>query len=133
MSIPSTIKLSGAVYIKYRDESNQPALGDILLLLNDDAITLMQGDYENLKTSGYIKAKVFDGMVWQNINIGEFCHERENKFTKRQRALDSALLCRTIMIESKGAVLHKTYRGHFTLEEYEQAPYIRRGNRDRRK
>ena len=113
MGIPKSIQLSGTVYIKYMQEITNPKIGDILLLLNDDAISGTVGDYENIKTSGYIKAKIYDGMVWQNINIAEFCLGREHKFTKRQRAIDSAQLCREIISQHKGVLLEKTYRGHF--------------------
>lgn len=81
--IPSKIKLTGKVYIKYVDPIPVPNVGDVKLLLNDDALSLNKGDYDNLKSSGYIKAKIFDGLVWQNINISELCLEKEHKFTKK--------------------------------------------------
>lgn len=132
MSIPSKITITGTIYIKYVDDILSPFLGDIRLLLNNDAKSLIAGDYENLKMSGYIKAQIYDGLVWQNLDLGEFCTDRENKFTKKQRAIDTALLCKDIIKEYKGHIMHKTYRGHFTLDEYEPAIYQRKANRGRK-
>lgn len=115
--IPPIIELTGRVYIKYIDLIEKPAVGDVQLLLNDDAVSSQKGDYENLKTSGYIKAKVFDGLVWQNFNISELCANKEYKFAKRQKALDSALLCADIITQCRGVIMHKTYRGHFTTNQ----------------
>ena len=115
--IPNQIKLSGIVYIKYVTPINNPHKGDIKLLLNDDAISVIQGDYETLKSSGYIKAKVFDGYRWQNIDITQFCQQKENKFAKKQRSIDSAMLCREILASYAKTIIYKTYRGHFTIYE----------------
>jgi hypothetical protein len=132
MAIPNKINITGRVYIKYIDDLSNQQLGDILLLLNDDAINPVSGDYENTSASGYIKAKIYDGLIWQNISIGEFCQDRENKFAKRQRAIDSALLCQDIIKEYKGQTMFRTYRGHFTMEEYQQGEYITKANRGRK-
>lgn len=111
--IPQNITLTGKVFIKYIDDASRAVLGDVVLYLNDDAINPFPGDYDNLTDSGYIKAKIFDGKIWQHIDIGEFCTNRENKFAKKQRSLDSAYLCMDIMIKYKGTLMRKTYRGHF--------------------
>lgn len=132
MSIPTKIKLTGNVFIKYIDEIKSPLVGDVKLLLNDDATNHKPWDYQNTKVSGYIKAKVYDGLVWQNIDISEFCLHKENKFTKKQRSIDSALLCLDIMKASAGITINKTYRGHFTIEEYEPVLYNRKANRGRK-
>jgi hypothetical protein len=132
MAIPNKIKLTGKVSIKYIDDIAQPQLGDIMLLLNDDAVNPVVGDYENTKTSGYIKAKIFDNLVWQNIDIAEFCTERENKFAKKQKSIDSAVLCKEIIAEKAGITVNRTYRGHFTLREYVPIPYIRRASNGRK-
>jgi len=132
MPIPNKIKLTGKVYIKYIDDILSPKAGDILLLLNDDATNPIVGDYENIKTSGYMKAKIFDELVWQNIDIAELCTEKENKFAKKQRAIDSALLCKDIINERAGIIVNRTYRGHFTMKEYVPALYIRRASNGRK-
>ena len=118
--IPSKITMTGKVYIKYIDDLHKAALGDVLLYLNDDAINPFPGDYENLTDSGYIKGKIYDGKVWQQIDIGEFCTDRENKFAKKQRALDSAHLCMDIMKEYNGTIMLRTYRGHFERDRSEE-------------
>lgn len=115
--IPLKIELTGKVYIKYVNDISRPKVGDIHLLLNDDATSPHKGDYDNLKSSGYIKAKVFDGLVWQNINIADLCLGKEYKFTKRQKAIDSAVLCQDLIEKHKGVVLYRTYRGHFSIQE----------------
>jgi hypothetical protein len=132
MAIPNKIKLTGKVSIKYIDGIESPQMGDIMLLLNDDAINPIAGDYENTKNSGYIKAKIFDNLVWQNIDIAEFCTEKENKFAKKQKAIDSALLCKEIIERKAGTVVNRTYRGHFTVREYIPTPYVRRASNGRR-
>ena len=129
MGIPSKIIISGKVFIKYIDDTSQARPGDVLLYLNDDSISANPGDYDTLVLSGYIKAGIFDGMVWQNIDITEFCTDRENKFAKKHRAIDSAVLCRGIMELHKSVCVFKTYRGHFTRYEYEQGEYHRKANR----
>lgn len=132
MAIPAKITITGKVSAKYIDDFSNSSLGDIRLLLNDDARAQNVGDYQNLKTSGYIKAQIYDGLVWQNTNIGEFCKNKENKFTKKQRAIDTIVLCQAIIKEYKGHIMHKTYRGHFTLDEYEPGNYMRKANRGRK-
>ena len=117
--IPSQITMSGKIYIKYIDDTHRATLGDVMLYLNDDTINPFPGDYENLTDSGYIKAKIYDSKIWQHIDIGEFCTDRENKFAKKQRSLDSAHLCMDIMKKYKGAVMRKTYRGHFERDTSE--------------
>lgn len=117
MSIPRIIKLTGKVYIKYIDDITNHKLGDVMLLLNDDAINPIPGDYENLNNSGYIKAKVYDGLIWQNIDIKEFCLNKEYKFSKKQRAIDNAMLCKEIMQSKANTILNRTYRGHFEITD----------------
>lgn len=126
MAIPKKISLTGKVFIKYIDEPHLKQCGDVLLYLHDDAIA--KHDYEDLTVSGYIKTSVFDGLVWQNMDITEFCTERENRFSKKQRAINSAALCRFIMEDQGGVQLFKTYRGHYTRHEYVQGEYFRKQN-----
>ena len=132
MTIPGKITITGNVYIKYIDDIAKPSVGDIILLLNDDAKTVHAGNYDDVCTSGYVKAKLYDGLVWQNIVMGEFCHQRENKFAKKQRPIDSILLCQDIMKQYKGNIMYRTYRGHFTMHEYVPVLYERKSNRGRR-
>jgi hypothetical protein len=117
MGIPEKITLTGKVFIKYIDDLAGAKIGDIKLYLNDDAINPFPGDYENLVQDGYIKGRVFDGRKWHNMDIGEFCLHRENRFPKKQKSIDSAYLCKSIMEEASGAILIKKYRGHFVRFE----------------
>lgn len=127
MAIPKKISLTGSVFIKYIDEPHIKQCGDVLLYLNDDAIAVR--DYDDITVSGYIKAGLFDGLVWQSMDIAEFCTERENRFAKKQRAIDSAELCRSVMQGFRGVELFKTYRGHYTRYEYVQGEYVRKQNK----
>ena len=131
MGIPKEITLTNRVFIKYIDDITFPKIGDVMLYLNDDAITMFPGDYHDVTSSGYIKASVYDGLVWQIIDICEFCTKKENKFTKKQHAIDYAYLCKTVMEGCSGITVFKTYRGHFTRHKYEQGEYIRKQNRNR--
>ena len=92
-------------------------MGDALLYLHDDAVNPFPGDYDNLTHEGYLKSKVFDGVKWHQMDISEFCLYRENKFPKKQKAIDSAYLCKSIIENSQGVVLEKKYRGHFVRVE----------------
>ena len=119
--VPPQITMTGKVYIKYIDDTHKATLGDVILYLNDDTINPFPGDYYNLTDSVYIKGKIYDGKIWQHIDIGEFCTDRENKFTKKQRSLDSAHLCMDIIEKYKGTIMRKTYRGHFERDTSEHA------------
>ena len=123
--IPRQITLTGSVKIKYIDDLDQAVIGDIMLVLNDDATTAFPGDYDNLVVSGYVKARVFDQKEWQLLDITEFCTNREHKFAKKQRPIDSVILCQSIIEKYKGTTIYKTYRGHFTIEEYKPRKYDR--------
>jgi hypothetical protein len=128
MSIPQKITTTGNVYIKYEDAENMASakLGDIKLYLSDDTTSPILGNYETTKISGYFKCKIFDGLVWQHIDITEFCTDGENKFAKKQKPIDTAYLCKTIIEEQQGTLLHRTYRGHFSIKEYVPDPNARR-------
>lgn len=124
MGIPRQIILTGTVFIKYLDISEHYSLGDVMLFLNDDATRLDKGNYTS-RDSGYIKAMVYDGKIWQNMDITEFCQNRENRFTKTQRSIDTAHLCKEIMEQLGSICLFRGYRGHFTREEYIPNPSVR--------
>jgi hypothetical protein len=128
MPIPNTLTLTGKIYIKYIDDIASAQAGDLLLLLNDDAVSINFKSYDEIGCNGYIKAKIYDCKVWQNVDIGEFCINKENRLVKKQRAIDSFLLCKEVLEAHKGTVLNRTYRGHFTTDVYEQVPYIRKSN-----
>ncbi|MES2214845.1 MAG: hypothetical protein V4485_02340 [Pseudomonadota bacterium] len=131
MGIPKEMLLTGRVLIKYIDEITTPKLGDVMLYLNDDALSADPGNYYDTTSSGYIKALVYDGLVWQNMDISEFCTDKENKFPKKQHAIDYAYSCKAIMEQCASIELFRTYRGHFTRHKYEQGEYIRKANRGR--
>jgi hypothetical protein len=114
MGIPNKIKISGKVFIKYVDDLSKASCGDLKLYLNDDQTNPFPGDYHNLTSDGYIKCKIFDGSRWHRMDITEFCENREHKFPKKQRAIDSALLCKEVMSGFGDIILIKKYRGHFS-------------------
>lgn len=114
MAIPRELKTTGKVYIKYVDDKNLAIKGDIMLLLNDDATSLVKGNYYDTKISGYIKANIYDGKVWQIVNIDNFCEDRENRFHKKQYAIDSANICKEIIESKKDTIVYRTYRCHYS-------------------
>lgn len=132
MAAPEKLVISGKVIIKYIDETT-PQTGDIMLYMHDDATNPYFGDYDTLNKNGYIKADIYDGKFWQALDIGEFCTERENKYAKRQRPIDTAYLCREIIISYKDSLIYRTYRGHYTRHLYEQNEYIRKASHGRKR
>ncbi len=127
------IVLTGKVYIKYIDEDIELNKGDVRLFLNDDSINPFPGDYEYTGMSGYFKAEVFDGKFWQIINLEEFLENKENRFAKRQRPIETATLLQQILEEEiEGETIFRTYRGHFTREEYVKQERVTKANRNRK-
>lgn len=120
MGIPLEILLTGRVYIKYQDDISSAKIGDIMLLLNNDATSFNIGDYENCKISGYVKAQLYDGKFWQNIDIKDFCQNRENQFKKKQKAIDTIYFCKNMIEQYKASKMQRTYRGHFRLIHNEE-------------
>lgn len=125
MPIPKKLILSGNIYIKYIDVPSKPISGDVELYLHDDAISLSPGGYYNLTTSGYFKAKIYDGKYWHKLNMSEFCLEGENKYIKRQQPIASAELCKIVLQDFKNTELFLTYRSHYTINEYQPGPDTR--------
>lgn len=125
MSAPKQIILSGKVVIRYIDDTS-PNTGDLMLYLADEAKLPWVGEYDRTGRSGGIKAQLYDGRFWQQIDIAEFCENREHKYSKTHRPIDNINLCAEILAEYKGDVLYRTYRGHFTRHEYQPQEYIRK-------
>lgn len=122
MSIPAKIIISGQAYLENVDSIETPKIGDILLYV----ISNLYIDYYDMGYSGSFKGKVFDGKNWHHIDLMEFCQNREHKFSKKEKLIDVAFLCKEILRTFAGVNIFKTYRGHFSLEEYEQGQYIRK-------
>lgn len=127
------IILTGKIYIKYIDDES-PIKGDLRLFLHNDSIATFQGDYECDSYSGYLKAEVFDGKFWQLVDLDEFLENRENRYGKRQRPIDTAYFCIELLEKSvEGIEIFRTYRGHFTSQEYVKEERITKANRNRKK
>lgn len=127
------VTLSGNVYLKYYNESENPLKGDLLLYSADDSTNPKMINYEGINYNGYFKAKIYDGKLWHFLNLEEFLENKEYRFAKRQRPLDTANLCITLLAQFQGTVLHRTYRGHFTMLEYKPNIYQNKANRNRKK
>ena len=126
------IYLTGKVYIKYIDDDS-PNQGDMRLYLFNDSTSPFPGDYENTSFSGYLKAEIFDGKFWKLLDLEEFLENREYKYSKRQRPLDTANFCRDLLSQFSGEQVFRTYRGHFTRDEYIKEERITKANRNRKK
>ncbi len=126
------ITLTGNVYLKYYDEPSDFIKGDMRLFLYDDAISTFPGDYDNSSYSGYFKAEVYDSKYWQIIDMEEFFADREYKYRKKQIPFETARLCKEILSEFKGVVLYRTYRGHFTMNEYIPVERVTKATRGRK-
>jgi hypothetical protein len=127
------IELTGKVYIKYADDEESVSRGDLRLFLHDDTTNPFPGDYEYSGLSGYFKAEVYDGKFWQMINLDEFLENKENRFAKRQRPIETAMLCKEILEDRVfGETIFRTYRGHFTREEYIKEERVTKANRNRK-
>jgi hypothetical protein len=123
MSAPNQIKCSSNIFIKYVDDDqiSQAKIGDIMLYLHDDANALTKGDYYSLKFSGYLKTKIFDGKYWHPLDISKFCCNRENHYSKKEKAINTAELCREILsAKAPGIIVTKGYRAHYIPHELEE-------------
>ncbi len=124
--------LSGKIYIKYHDEPLVVEKGDVRLFLSNDKVTPIVGDYEDTTFSGYFKGEVYDGKHWQLLDLDEFFDNREYRFPKKQKPIYTGLLCQEILANIHGVEIFRTYRGHFTREEYVQEKRITKANRNRK-
>ena len=96
-------------------------------LLNDDK-------YHCIGVSGYFKAEVFDGKFWQLLDLDEFLFNREYKFSKKEVPIYTANLCIELLKnETKFVTVYRTYRGHFTRDEYVKEERVTKANRNRKK
>lgn len=124
--------LTGNVYLKYEDEEQMaaPEKGDIFMYLNTENTTkvAIKGDYFRTGYAGYFKADIFDGKEWQLLNIGEFCEDKENYFTKSECSIDTYHFCSELLRQKEGAEVFKGYRGgHYSL--YQHVPGVYKGKK----
>ncbi|MDX1923671.1 MAG: hypothetical protein SFT91_00295 [Rickettsiaceae bacterium] len=126
------ITLTGKVYLKYEYEEGSEIKGDLRLVLHNDATTTFPGDYEYSKLSGYFKGEVFDGKFWQLMHLDEFLDTRDYKFAKNQRPIDTAILCQDLLSQNARDIeVFRSYRGHYTREEYIPEIRITKASRKR--
>lgn len=111
-----TITLTGVVFLRYvHDEAAMQAKkGDLLVYPYNDALnTTRQGEYEKTGFTGYFKADVSDGKVWQPVLLGEIFKNNEQYFAKSERPIDTYHLCEEILKNNEGITLVRTYREHY--------------------
>jgi hypothetical protein len=127
------IDLTGTVYIKDLDD-HQKKVGDIRLFMNIEKELLNDDKYHCIGVSGYFKAEVFDGKFWQLLDLDEFLFNREYKFSKTEVPIYTANLCIELLKnETKFVTVYRTYRGHFTRDEYVKEERVTKANRNRKK
>lgn len=114
-----SLTLTGKIYIKDYDDNQSPNKGDLRIYMNIEKNLLSEDKYNLIGVSGYFKGEVFDGKFWKLIDMEEFFDSREYKFSKQEMPIDTAKLCVSILEDvSKSIVVYRSYRGHFTREEY---------------
>ncbi len=116
-----TITLTANIFLQYRDDEEEilhAQKGDMLVYPNNDALnTTQQGEYEKTGFSGYFKVDVSDGKTWQPLLLNEIFKHNENYFSKSERPIDTYNLCLEILRGRTGAVISRTYREHYKIEE----------------
>lgn len=111
-----TIILTGVVFLQYVDDEAalQAQKGDLLVYAYNEALnTTRQGEYNNTGFTGYFKADVCDGKVWQPLLLGEIFKDHEQYFSKSERPIDTYNLCAEILRNKIGMTLIRTYREHY--------------------
>lgn len=113
------ITLTGRIFLRHRDDEILPEAvkGDVQVYLSTDAFkfNLHIGDYEAMGLEGYLKADVFEGKGWKPLSLEEMFEHREHYFGKRERPLDTFLLCEPILKSKRGTLLMRTYREHYVV------------------
>ncbi len=111
------IIMTGTVLLRHQDEEAiaQAVRGDLQIFLSTDSIArnLHVGNYEAVGFEGYLKADVFDGKGWRPLSLEEFFSHREYYFGKRDRPIDTYLLCLPLLQAAQGTELLRTYREHY--------------------
>jgi len=114
-----TINLTGIVFLQYVDDeaATMAQKGDLLVYPYNDALnTTRQGEYNNTGFTGYFKADVSDGRVWQPVLLGQIFKNNEQYFSKSERPIDTYNLCAEILRNNAGLTLVRTYREHYEPE-----------------
>lgn len=133
MTIPKEIALTGKAYIDYLDNIQKPLLGDILLTVQFENKVIKEINFEDLKHRGIFKPTIFDGKFWQAIDSFELFPEKENHFTKKEKPIFTAKLLVELISQNTDIKCFRSYRGHYTLKEYEKQDYIRKKSHMRKK
>lgn len=114
-----TLKATGKVYIKDFNDNIQLSTGDMRIYMNIDKNLLSEDKYHSIGVSGYFKGEIYDGKFWKLIDMEEFFDDREYKFSKQEMPIDTANLCVDILSNKSSEInLYRTYRGHYTIDEY---------------
>ena len=114
-----TINLTGIVFLQYVDDeaATMAQKGDLLVYPYNDALnTTRLGEYNNTGFTGYFKADVSDGKVWQPLLLGQIFKNNVQYFAKTERPIDTYNLCAEILRNNAGMTLVRTYREHYEPE-----------------
>ena len=74
------------------------------------------GEYERTGLSGYFKVDIFDGKEWRPVILNEIFNDKEHHFNRRDRPLDTYLLCKEKLEKLRDKNLQRTYREHYELD-----------------
>ena len=117
-----TFTTTGRVYLKHEEDKAIAAAekGDIYLYMHLERADRgeIEPDYYAIGDAGYLKAMVHDGRGWKPLLTDIFFPQREHRFGKRERPIDTCDVCRELLETHQGTVLERTYREHYRpLEE----------------
>jgi hypothetical protein len=108
--------MTGKVTLRHQaEEGDAPEKGDLRLFLNTESkqFSPHHEGYQTTGMEGYVKAELFDGKGWRPLSLEEFFSHREYYFGKRERPIDTCLLCREMLAKQAGAELIRLYREHY--------------------
>ena len=116
-----TLVISGKTHLQGCGAENKAAIGDVLLspqIDNKNNFVIDEDLYHQNGHRGYLRAHVYDGKNWGNLNSNEIFQDKENNFSKTELAIDTAQICITSIASLAGTALYRTYRDHYTIYQY---------------
>ena len=121
-----TLTLTGRCFLLHHPESYIDALqrGDIMFYMHSDTSFRSKDEpfYEMVGGAGYIKAEVYDGKEWQFLVMDDLFEDKQHHFNKKERPLDTYILCEEFVQTLQGKEMRRIYRSHY--EPIPEVPVI---------